>query len=145
MVTVKKRKFKPVSKGDTGLPIMSGGDQALRLAPESCSQKDDPAKRHDAGKPRVELMPPDALLELGEVYRIGAEKYAEDNWAKGMHWRRVVGSMMRHTLKWCAGEDTDSESGLHHMAHVAWGALTLIAYSKRKVGVDDRMRQFEPE
>ena len=51
MVTVKKRKFKPVSKGDTGLPIMSGGDQALHPVMESRSQKDDPAKRHDAGKP----------------------------------------------------------------------------------------------
>jgi hypothetical protein len=65
----------------------------------------------------------------------------DDNWVKGMAWRRCLGSLLRHTFAWAAGEDFDKESGLHHMAHVARGALTLIAYHKRKVGTDDRIKE----
>jgi len=103
-------------------------------------QKNEPARRYDAGKPRFELIPPDALIEVAKVYEMGAEKYDADNWVKGMSWRRVVGSMLRHTMSWLGGEDVDKESGVAHMAHVAWGALTLIAYGKRGVGVDDRVK-----
>jgi len=106
----------------------------------SAQQKSEPALRYDAGKPRFELIPPDALVEVAKVYTMGAEKYDVDNWVKGMSWRRVVGSMLRHTMSWLGGEDVDKESGVAHMAHVAWGALTLISYGKRGVGADDRVK-----
>ena len=108
---------------------------------EKKQQKNEPAIRYDAGKPRFDLLPSDAMVELARVYTLGAEKYQPDNWAKGMAWRRCLGSLLRHTFAWAAGEDFDKESGLHHMAHVAWGALTLIAYHKRKVGTDDRAKE----
>jgi len=101
-------------------------------------QKSEGALRFDAGKPRFELMPPDALEEVAKVYEFGAKKYGENNWLKGMSWLRVVGSMLRHTYAWLAGEEHDVESKLHPMAHVVFGALTIIAYSKRKLGEDNR-------
>lgn len=36
------------------------------------------------------------------------------------------------------GEDADSETGISHMAHAAWGCFTLLAYVDRGVGTDDR-------
>jgi hypothetical protein len=96
------------------------------------------ALRYDAGKPRYDLIPSDALEELAKVYAHGCKKYAEDNWTKGMDWRRCLGSLLRHAFAWARGEDLDPESKLHHMAHVAWNALTLVSYFKRKVGKDDR-------
>ena len=104
-------------------------------------QKDEPALRFDAGKPRFELLPTDALEEVAKVYTWGATKYSDDNWTKGMAWRRCLGSLLRHAFAWAAGEDCDKESGLHHMAHCAWNAITLVSYAKRGVGVDDRCKE----
>lgn len=94
--------------------------------------------RFDAGKSRVDLLPPDALLEVGHVNRVGAEKYAPRNWEKGMAWSKVIGPLMRHLFKWMAGETFDKETGQRHIAMVAWNALALLTYELRGIGEDDR-------
>ena len=98
----------------------------------------EPALRFDAGKPRYDLLPPDALEELVMVYTKGAAKYADRNWEKGMSWSRCFGSLMRHSWKFWKGEKLDPETGCHHMAMAAWNALALIAYDMRGKGTDDR-------
>lgn len=98
----------------------------------------DAALRYDADKPRYDLVPADSYAELVAVYSMGAKKYAPRNWEKGMSWSRCFASIMRHAWAFWRGEEIDPESGLHHMAHVAWNALALVSYSKRKVGTDDR-------
>lgn len=97
------------------------------------------AMRFNTGKPRWDLLPGDALSELVAVYTMGAEKYADRNWEKGLKWTNCFASMMRHSWKWMMGEDLDDESGLHHMAHVAWNALAIVAFFKRRrTDLDDR-------
>ena len=98
----------------------------------------EPALRFDAGKPRYDLLPPDALEELVMVYTKGAAKYADRNWEKGMSWSRCFGSLMRHSWKFWKGEKLDPETGCHHMAMAAWNALALVAYDMRSKGTDDR-------
>lgn len=98
------------------------------------------ALRYDAGKLRYDLLPVDSLEELTKVYTVGAKKYADHNWAKGMSWSRCLGSLMRHTWKFWRGEDYDEETGCHHMAMAAWNAMALCSYSMRKVGTDDRVK-----
>ena len=94
--------------------------------------------RYDEGKERVDLLPPDALLELGKVYGAGSVKYAARNWEKGMPWSKVLGPLMRHLFKWMKGEKIDPEDGQLHIAKVAWNALALLTYELRGIGVDDR-------
>lgn len=101
---------------------------------------DNKGSRDNAGKVRLGLLPPDALLALGAVYTSGAQKYAPRNWERGMNFSDVIDSLLRHSLTWMSGEDTDKESGHLHMAHVAWNALALVAYQLRQIGVDDRQR-----
>lgn len=96
--------------------------------------------RYDEGKPPMDLLPPDALISLAQVYAFGAKKYAPHSWAKGMRWGRVFGSLMRHLLAFWSGEDFDEESGLPHVDHIAWNAITLSAYFRRGVGEDDRFK-----
>lgn len=98
----------------------------------------DEAVKYDQGKLRYDLIPPEALEELAAVYTMGAAKYADENWRKGMSWRRVFAAIMRHAWAWMRGEDRDSESGLPHLAHAAWGCFTLMAYAKGNLGQDDR-------
>ncbi len=101
-------------------------------------QKEEPAKNFDAGKLRYDLIPPDALRELARVYTVGAQKYGERNWEKGMSWSRAFGSKMRHSWDWFMGVEADPEDGLHPLAHGAFRDLQLLSYSLRKIGIDDR-------
>lgn len=93
--------------------------------------------RYDEGKEAVYLMPPDALMELGRVYGVGAKKYAPRNWERGMRLSKVLGPLMRHLFRWQMGQDRDEESGQLHLAHVAWNALALLTYALRGIGEDD--------
>ncbi len=90
--------------------------------------------RYDEGKTRVDLIPADALLEVGKVYLMGSSKYAERNWERGMKYSKVLGPMLRHLYKWMMGADRDEESKELHLSHVAFGALALLAYELRGIG-----------
>ena len=94
--------------------------------------------RYDDGKPRVDLVPPEVILALAAHYTVGAKKYEEHNWEKGMKWSRCYSSLMRHALAWQAGEDYDQETKTHHAVCVAWNALALYWYHIKGVGEDDR-------
>lgn len=95
--------------------------------------------KHDKGKPNFALIPARSLEEIAKVYTFGAEKYQENNWRKGMKWSRTFAAMMRHSWAFWRGETFDPESGLHHLAHVAFGCLTLIEYHKTNKEHDDRI------
>jgi hypothetical protein len=86
--------------------------------------------RYDDGKQRFDLIPVQLLEQLAAVYTYGASKYADWNWARGMKWSRIVGSMFRHFVKFMQGERLDKESGLPHLAHMFWNAGTLLFYSE---------------
>lgn len=96
--------------------------------------------RFDDGKPRYDLVPPEALESLAKVLSYGANKYAQRNWEKGMKWGRVFGSLMRHLWKWWSPfhSDTDEETGFSHLDHALCNVAFLIAYEQRKIGEDDR-------
>lgn len=94
--------------------------------------------RANSGKIRYDLLPPDFMDELAKVYTMGAVKYAPRNWEKGFPWMECFGSLLRHAFAWARGEDRDEESGLLHMAHVAWNAIAIGTFMLRNVGTDDR-------
>ena len=94
--------------------------------------------RYDDGKPRFDLIPPEAVIALAAHYERGARKYADRNWEKGMAWGKCFASMQRHAWAWSNGEDIDAETDTHHMIAVAWNALALYTYAMRKIGTDDR-------
>ena len=96
------------------------------------------ALRYDEGKLRYDLVPEDALAEYVRVLTFGASKYAPRNWELGMDWCKCYAAMRRHQVAWMSGENIDPESGIDHMAHVAWNALALVAYRLRNKGTDDR-------
>lgn len=103
----------------------------------------DPAKggiKDDADKPRMELIPPETLIGLAKVLTEGASKYDDWNWAQGMSWLRVYGSLQRHLVAWLAGEELDPESGLSHLSHALANVAFLHYYQARRVGTDDRRR-----
>lgn len=82
--------------------------------------------RYDAGKNRLDLLSIPALWEIGRVYTEGAKKYEDRNWEKGLKYSSTLGCLMRHLFKWIAGHKMDEELPVHHMALVAWNAITLL-------------------
>lgn len=103
--------------------------------------KPDGGLRYDKGKPRVDLLPPDALAELGKVYAEGCKKYDERNWERGMPWSKVIRPLLKHLFLFMIGKTWDTEdkgSKQRHIAKVAWNALTLLTYELRGIGKDDR-------
>ncbi len=97
--------------------------------------------KYDDGKPRYALIPATPLEELAKIYTYGAIKYEENNWKKGMKWSRTFSAIMRHCWDFWRGETFDPETGLHHMAHAAFGCFALIEYQTTQKKFDDRPKK----
>jgi hypothetical protein len=100
--------------------------------------------KFDIGKPRFDLIPVLPLIELAKLYAIGAQKYQDKNWEKGLSWSRVYAAMQRHANKWWAGETYDSEDGQNHLSSVVWCAFALMEYERTHPELDDREPQNYP-
>ena len=95
--------------------------------------------KHDKEKlDRFDLIPPDILLELAELYGMGAKKYDDRNWQKGFKWGRVVRALLSHLTRWLMGEKHDKEDGQRHLISVIWCAIALAWFEKHNIGEDDR-------
>lgn len=95
-------------------------------------------RKDDTGKFRYDLIPARPLEELARVYTIGAKKYEDRNWEKGIKFSRLFSAMMRHAWAYWRGEKNDQEDGQHHMASVAWCAFALIELELTQPDFDDR-------
>lgn len=105
------------------------------------------ALKFDEDKPRVDLIPPRTLLEVGEVFGHGALKYRPYNYlyGGGMAYSRLLGAAMRHTLAIMRGEDIDPESGKSHAAHAICSLMMLRETQIYGLGEDDRIHNFHKE
>lgn len=97
--------------------------------------------KNDADKLRFDLIPVRPLEQLAAVYTMGAKKYSDHNWRKGMRWGRVFGALLRHAFAWWRGERLDPVDGQHHLASVAWCALSLMEYEDICPHLDDRIKK----
>lgn len=113
------------------------------------------AIKFDGEKPRMELLPMEALEEISKVLTFGAKKYTTqgengeidgaNNWRLGFAWGRLQGSLLRHMSKFQQGEDIDPESGLPHLAHAGCCILFLLSHQLNGYGTDDRFSTFMKE
>jgi len=89
---------------------------------------------------RFDLIPPDALWELAELYGAGSEKYEDRNWEKGYPWSLSIAALGRHLAQFMDREDWDGETDSRHIIAVTWHALALATFSIRGLGTDDRSK-----
>ena len=97
--------------------------------------------KNDTGKLRWDLVPERPMEEVVYVYTIGAKKYDDNNWRKGIKWGRIFAAMMRHAWAFWRGEERDKDDGQLHLASVVWCALTLMEYSRTHIELDDRVKE----
>ena len=90
------------------------------------------AQKHTEGKPRFDLIPPEAMKSLAEVYSLGAEKYEDRNWEKGIPFSACIAALKRHLNSFELGDMINTTDGNHeHIAHVMWWAVALTTFIKR--------------
>ena len=74
--------------------------------------------KYDGAKPKMNLLPPKAILEVAKVLTFGAEKYGAENWKELEDLQnRYTAGALRHIFAHMDGEQLDPETGLSHMAH----------------------------
>ena len=103
--------------------------------PHGKNQHDVGAKL-DKDKPRADLVLggfANALKMVIEIGTYGANKYTDEGW---MHvpngQKRYADAAMRHYLNLKAEGPLDKESGLPHLAHLAWNVLAQLELHVRK-------------
>jgi hypothetical protein len=101
------------------------------------------AIKYDGGKPAlyrglVDYFPR-AITAVAEISTFGASKYAWKGW-EGVEdgVARYSDAMVRHLTKEAQGEILDSDSGLRHAAHAAWGALARLELMLREEEKNDK-------
>jgi hypothetical protein len=101
------------------------------------------AVKYDDDKPRLDLIPPDALYAVAEILSYGAVKYGARNWEKGLEWHRLYRAAVGHMLSFWFGEEYDQESKLPHLWHAACCILMLVSTVKRFPELDDRSKPHD--
>ena len=101
--------------------------------------------RFNAGKVRVDLVPPDAIWALAQLMTVNSHKYPDRNWEKGMPISEVLASCERHLLALKSGEDIDPTDNQPHAVKIMWNGMALTSYLLRGVGTDDRVKFPLPE
>jgi hypothetical protein len=90
------------------------------------------ASRNSIGKTRLDLIPPEALEELGEVFGEGAIAHGDDNWKKGMPNSVVINHLMKHFLAWHRGDRQEL-----HLGKVMFGCCVLIWNEANNIDVKE--------
>ena len=87
----------------------------------SCSAK------HDADKPRLDLVPPGIIEAVGAIRTYGTEKYKDpDNW-RLVEPHRYTAALMRHLCGFLRNpKGKDKESGYPHLWHMACNVAFLV-------------------
>jgi hypothetical protein len=87
---------------------------------------------------RYDLVPAAPLHTLAELYGKGAEKYDDRNWERGYDWSLSFAALNRHLWLFWQGVNIDEETGLPHLAAVAFHAFALMEYTNTHPEFDDR-------
>lgn len=86
--------------------------------------------KHDGGKLRLDLVPPELIEAVGAVVTHGAEKYGENSWRR-VEPKRYRAALMRHVVAWLRDpHGLDADSGLPHLWHVVCNGAFLCALDK---------------
>lgn len=81
------------------------------------------------GKGRYDLLPVFATRRLARWYELGAGKYGDRNWEKGIPFSRCIDSCKRHIDKFIMGMHDED-----HLAAAVWNLMAIMDYQERGMG-----------
>lgn len=97
--------------------------------------------KYDGGKPDLSILSNVALNEIAKAFQFGANKYGRYNYLGGFEWTRLISACLRHVYAFAWGEENDSESGIHHMAHAGACVIMILDHVLRGLGTDNRYKR----
>ncbi len=108
---------------------------------------DNLAERKNNGKLRWRNFPSFLMKPLIEVAQYGEGKYAMYNFLKGGNQNQYLDSLKRHLESYEDPNqpDNDPESGIVHLAHIAWNALVAAYMLENYPELDDRWKGLQPK
>ena len=96
------------------------------------------AVRESGKSERYDLIPPEPIRLLAVLYGVGAKKYEERNWEKGLPYSNMYNSLMRHLDSWQKREEIDPDTGSLHLVSALWNIVGLIEFTQTHPEMDDR-------
>jgi hypothetical protein len=72
------------------------------------------------GKGHFHSIPPGALRRIAKRFEDGAKKYSKNNWMKGIALSHYQDSLIRHTLAWAEGDQSED-----HVGAILWNAAAM--------------------
>jgi hypothetical protein len=96
------------------------------------------AKKNDAGKIDLSLMPLVAIEAACEAFMVGEAKYDRYNYYAGLEAKRLIRALVNHAYQWYEGEERCSVDGQPHLGSVIACAAMLLQMQKLGTLVDDR-------
>ena len=101
-------------------------------------------RKFDSEKPKLYLLPPKSIIEIGKVLTYGAEKYDAENWRKVDDLQnRYTSAALRHIFAHIDGEKLDEETGLSHLAHAMCCLLFKLEDELLGKGEEERTREAD--
>ena len=101
-------------------------------------------RKYDGDKPKLYLLPPKSILEVGKVLTYGAEKYDPENWRKVDDLQnRYTSAALRHIFAHIDGEENDEETGLSHLAHAMCCLLIKLEDELIAKSEEERSREAD--
>ncbi len=79
------------------------------------------------GKGRFDLITPFMLERLAKWYELGATKYGDRNWEKGIPFSRFLDSAQRHINKYRQGHRDED-----HLAAAVWNLSCIVHFEELK-------------
>lgn len=95
--------------------------------------------KFDEGKPRIDLVPPELIFALAELFRKGASKHGERNWEQGLTASETFAAGMRHAWKWFMKRKSDKHTAMNHLVSAVWNLGNLFVCEVRGTLKDDRV------
>ena len=100
--------------------------------------------KYDGKKPRMELLPPKAIVEVAKVLTFGATKYSPDNWKLLENLQtRYSGAALRHIFATMDGEELDPETEYYHEAHAICCLLFKLEAKLEARSKEKRLRESD--
>lgn len=84
---------------------------------------------------RFDLISPIGHRRLAARYAMGAERYGDHNYLRGIPFSNIINHLEAHLNKFKMGDTTDD-----NLAAIAWGAFTLMTFEELRPDLDDRYR-----
>ena len=83
------------------------------LAPNSKTYTNKYGGRQSVMEARLDLLPPEAMMEIGKILNQGAVKYGENNWHKTTI-NENINHALNHIFAYLAGDTQDDHMGHAH-------------------------------